>query len=132
MNRISQRLPHRGPALLVKEIVQRDGDRLVCEGEIPPTSAFADGGRAPAFLALELAAQSAALVESSTDEEPRIGYLVRIRRAQLAAPSVPTGVRLRTEIQPLGGSGGLRMFRVRVLLDGEEIASGDLTTVLTD
>ena len=59
-------------------------------------SPFAAQRRAPAFVAIELAAQAAALLEALVrteeggDGHPHVGYLVGVSEARFARPYLPT------------------------------------------
>jgi len=87
-------LPHAPPARLIRGVIEAEAERIVCAAEIPADHPLAVEGRAPAFLALEAAAQAAAVLEALArrdDPAPRSGYLVGIREARFAAPPLPVG-----------------------------------------
>jgi predicted hotdog family 3-hydroxylacyl-ACP dehydratase len=126
-------LPHRGPALLIEAVDALSADGITCWGLVPSESPFAADGWAPSFLGLEMGAQAAALFEAlrrehqANDAAPRLGYLVGIRHAQLAA-DLPVGRRLRVTVRPAGGAGPLGVYDVSVGEDGVEFARGSLST----
>jgi predicted hotdog family 3-hydroxylacyl-ACP dehydratase len=125
-------LPHRGPALLARRVVDRDAAGLVCEGAIPVTSPLAEGGRAPAFAALELAAQAAGLHEillagESGAAAPQIGYLVRVREAVFGG-DLPVATPVVVRVDRKGGAPPLTLYRLETTLAGAEIARGTLAT----
>ncbi|HSU83358.1 MAG TPA: hypothetical protein VLR69_13130, partial [Thermoanaerobaculia bacterium] len=79
-------LPHAPPARLIRGVIAAEAERIVCAAEVPPDHPLAAEGHAPAFLAVEAAAQGAAVLEALArreDPTPRIGYLVGIREARL-------------------------------------------------
>jgi predicted hotdog family 3-hydroxylacyl-ACP dehydratase len=126
-------IPHRGPARLVQTILEDPRpDVLVCGGRIPADSAFAAGGRVPAVVVLELAAQAAAVQQAlaaPAGDAARPGYLVAIRAASLRADDVAAGVRLITTVRRTGKAGPLATYDVTVNgPGGEEIASATLST----
>ena len=57
------RLPHSGAALFIRSIRELDEDRIVCAATVGAESPFNDCGHVPSFVALEIAAQAAALLE---------------------------------------------------------------------
>jgi predicted hotdog family 3-hydroxylacyl-ACP dehydratase len=126
-------IPHRGPARLVQTILEDPRpDVLVCGGRIPADSAFAAGGRVPAVVVLELAAQAAAVQQAlaaPAGDAARPGYLVAIRAASLSADEVAAGVRLIATVRRTGQAGPLATYDVTVNgPGGEEIASATLST----
>jgi predicted hotdog family 3-hydroxylacyl-ACP dehydratase len=126
-------IPHRGPARLVQTILEDPRpDVLVCAGRVPLDSAFAVGGRVPAVVVLELAAQAAAVQQAlaaPAGGAARPGYLVAIRAASLRADDVAAGVRLVATVRRTGQAGPLATYDVSVSgADGEEIVSAALST----
>ena len=126
-------IPHRGPARLVQAILEDPRpDVLVCGGRIPADSAFAAGGRVPAVVVLELAAQAAAVQQAlaaSAGYAARPGYLVAIRAASFHADDVAAGVPLIATVRRTGQAGPLATYDVTVNgPGGEEIVSATLST----
>lgn len=130
-------LPHTGPARWIRRVDADSGDPEVWTAiaQAPADSPFVAGGRAPAWLALELAAQAAAAGEAATAiavapattaaaasggagapgrRDPRPGYLVQARDVALAAATLdvtaPVAVRLALE----GRAGPLGLYRFAV------------------
>jgi predicted hotdog family 3-hydroxylacyl-ACP dehydratase len=127
-------LPHAPPARLIHAIAERQGEGLACLGTIPPDSPFAEDGRAPAYLGLEMAAQAAAVLEAldRTDAAPapQIGYLVGVRDARFHTLHLPVGRPLRVEVRPTGSAPPLAVYEIKVELDGEEVVTGTLSTYI--
>ncbi len=126
-------LPHGPRARFVTELLARGDDRATCRGAIPADHAAAGGGAAPAFVAVELAAQTAAALPAGEGETersgPRTGYLVRLREVELPRERIPLATALLAEVHREGAAGPLTRFRFRVCcLDGRDVASGTLTT----
>lgn len=113
-------IPHRPPILLVERIVEVLDGGLVCEGRIPADGPFADGERASAFLGIELAAQSAAVLEALRHGlgggPPPIGYLTSIREGRFEVPALPAGRPLLATVQRKGGVAPLALYSAEVKL----------------
>jgi hypothetical protein len=115
-------------------ILELDTDRITCQGRIPQDSPFAFGPRAPSFLAVELAAQAAALLELSGRPLPgdpleaRSGYLVRIRRAQFATPVLGVEQPMVVRATRTGAAPPLSSYTVEVSANETRVFSGQLST----
>lgn len=133
---VASLIPHRAPMLLVERIVDVFDGGMVCEGRVPADGPLAHGGRASAFLGVELAAQAAAVLEAlgraPGGGEPRIGYLASIRDARFVVPELPAGRPLLATVRRLGGVPPLAMYAVEVALaeDGRELLTATLSTYL--
>jgi predicted hotdog family 3-hydroxylacyl-ACP dehydratase len=135
---VAELLPHHGAARLLTDVVARDGAREIeCLGCIPGTSPFAAQGSAPAFMAIELAAQAAALLEALArgdaggDSQPRVGrvgYLVGVREARFTRPHVPTEETLRVQVRLLGEAPPLAKYAVTVSGPEADICHAILST----
>ena len=126
-------IPHRGPARLVQTILDdARTDVLVCAGRIPADSAFAVGGRAPAVIVLELAAQAAAVQQAlagPTGAAARPGYLVAVRAAIVRVDEVAANVPLVATVRRTGQAGPLATYDVSVIgPEGQEILTATLST----
>lgn len=147
-------LPHRPPIRLVEKILEVSAETTICRASISSRAPTADRGSASSILALEMAAQAAALIgasppaegsETADDSgksdksdksvsEPRVGYLVRIRDAKLYQPRLPIDEPLRVSVTRCGGAGSLSMFEVSVVAESEPdrlLAEGRLSTLVT-
>jgi predicted hotdog family 3-hydroxylacyl-ACP dehydratase len=129
-------VPQRGPARLVEAIVSAGAEEAVCRGRIPAASAFAADGRAPAVVAIELAAQAAAVQQALAAPAPggpRRGYLVSVRDAVLRVDAVEVEATLTAAVRRVGGAGALSTYEVRVTgAGGEEILTATLGTYAGD
>jgi 3-hydroxymyristoyl/3-hydroxydecanoyl-(acyl carrier protein) dehydratase len=108
-------LPHAPPARLIRGVIAAEAERIVCAAEIPPDHPLAVEGYAPAFLAVEAAAQGAAVLEAlarTEDPSPRIGYLVGIREARFAGPSLPVGRPFQVSARLAGSAPPLSIYEV--------------------
>ncbi|HYG65391.1 MAG TPA: hypothetical protein VEL74_22610 [Thermoanaerobaculia bacterium] len=128
-------VPHAPPALLVRTVLEAAAEGAACVVEIPAASPFAAGGRAPAFLGLEAAAQTAAVLESlaRTDASgPRLGYLVGVRDARFHTPWLPVDHPLRATVRLTGSAPPLAIYETRIDTgDGRELVTGTVSTYVT-
>lgn len=121
---VDRLLPHRAPALLLREILRWEDDEVSCSGAVPSEHPLASNGEAPIWLALEVGAQAGAVLAAllrNTDEtevEPRVGYLVGMRGCTLHAPAVPVGDSLEVRARRTGGAGPLALFAIEVRCEG--------------
>lgn len=129
-------LPHAPPALLLQAILEATEEAIVAIAEVSPLHPLVKDGRLPTFLALEAAAQAAAALEAlgrrgaPGPPGPQIGYLVGIRDARFAVPSLPAGKPLRVSARLEGGAFPLSRYAVAVGTTGCEVASGVISTFL--
>lgn len=125
-------LPHSPPAVLVERVLAFDGDTVVCLARIGADSPFVSDGRAPALVALEMAAQAAAMLPQRGDGTVgplRSGYLVRVRDVTLSRADLPAGAALVVTARRTDATGPLGVFAVDVRLDGEPVLAGTLATM---
>jgi 3-hydroxymyristoyl/3-hydroxydecanoyl-(acyl carrier protein) dehydratase len=123
-------LPHAPPARLVRGVVAAEAEGIVCVAAVPSDHPLAAGGRAPAFLAIEAAAQGAAALEALArrdDPVPRIGYLVGIREARLRAAALPVGRPFEVTARLAGSAPPLSVYEIAA---GEAVA-GTISTYVT-
>lgn len=127
-------MPHRAPALLVREIVRWDGEGVVCRGVVPEEHPLAAGGNAPVWLAMEMGAQAGAVLEALSrggageGGERRLGYLVGLRGCTFHVPTLPVGGVLEVGARQIGGAGPLVLFAVEVTgEDGGVLAAGQVS-----
>jgi predicted hotdog family 3-hydroxylacyl-ACP dehydratase len=125
-------IAHRGAALLVEAILDAGPGHAVCRGRVAAESAFAASGRAPAVMAIELAAQAAAVQQAlaaPAGVAPRPGYLVGVRDASLRAEVVPADAPLVATVRRVAQAGPLATYAVSVTgPDGAEILTATLST----
>ena len=123
-------LPHAPPARLVHGVLEVSAAGIVCAAEVPPSHPLAAAGRVPALLGIEAAAQAAAVLEAlarrEEDPGPRIGYLVGVREARFAVPSLPTGRPFRVSARLQGSAPPLSIYEIAV----DEAVTGTVSTFL--
>jgi 3-hydroxymyristoyl/3-hydroxydecanoyl-(acyl carrier protein) dehydratase len=132
---VASLVPHAPPALLVHSVLDASADALTGLAAIPAASPFVAAGRAPAFLALEAAAQGAAVLEALGRRDapgPRIGYLVGLRNARFSVPWLPAERLFRIAVRLSGSAPPLSIYEVTVEGGGGvELARGTLSTFST-
>jgi predicted hotdog family 3-hydroxylacyl-ACP dehydratase len=130
-------LPHQRTARLLTQVLRYDQDSIEAIGVIPAGHPLADRAGAPNFLALELGAQAAAVLEallrqhSSGEGGPRVGYLVRVRDAMFATGVLPVGSPLSVTATLEGAAPPLAMYKVTVA-DGDEILATALLSTYSE
>ena len=129
-----ERLPHAGPARLIEDVRSIEDHCIETVGAIPARSAWVDRGRVPAYVALELAAQSAAVFEIADGPEgegsapAEHGYIVRVRDLRCLRTDFPSDAALRASIRLEGSAAPLAMYRFEASANGEPIAAGTFST----
>jgi predicted hotdog family 3-hydroxylacyl-ACP dehydratase len=129
-------LPHTGTARLVTAVLRCDEASVAAVGEILAAHPLVRDGQAPAFLAIELGAQAAAVMEAMTRREshetgPVHGRLVRVRDAQFVRDTLPVDTPLDVTAHVLAKAAPLAVYRISVRLDGVERVTATLSTYAT-
>jgi len=131
-------IPHRSPMLFVDRMLGEADDGATCRGRVPHDCALVAGGVTPAFVALELAAQTAAVWEAwrrsraSTASALRMGYLVSLKDVVLHRSTIPADAELFASIRLVAAAAPLTTYAVEVVVEGDRALSGTIGTFLTD
>lgn len=134
---LDELLPHRPPMRFVEGVEMELDDGLVCAVRVPERSPFTTGNSAPALVALEMAAQSAAVFEALVRRRqteggpPRLGYLVGAHQVGFARGRVPAGRALAAVVRLSGIAPPLSTYAFEVADGSEVVASGAMSTWLT-
>jgi predicted hotdog family 3-hydroxylacyl-ACP dehydratase len=126
-------LPHSGVARFVEQVVESGELGGVCLARVSEGSPFAIGGKVPTFVALDIAAQAAAVLRStagSTSGGPpksRGGYLVGARDLHFAAGSFEVGEPLIVTVERSGCNGPLLVAQTTVASGERELFGGTLS-----
>lgn len=134
--RLDELLPHEPPMRFVERVVALTDEGMTGLARIPDECALVDQGTAPALVALEAAAQVAAVWESlrrwrkEASPRPRIGYLVSVRDATLHREFITAGADLYASIRLLTLSGPLCTYAVEVITEGALMLRGVIGTYL--
>jgi len=130
-------LPHRPPMRFVEGIETETDGGIVCAVRIPEQSPFTERRSAPALVALEMAAQSAAVFEAlrrfreAGEAGARVGYLVGARDVRFARARVPAGETLFAAVRLSGIALPLCTYAFDVAQGSEVVASGTVSTWIT-
>lgn len=139
--RIHELIPHRPPMLFVERLLGEADDGAGCLGRIPHDCALVARGHAPAFVALECAAQTAAVWEAlrrSRDAgasglaSPKTGYLVSIRDVVLYRHTIPADADLIATVRLTALAPPLANYGVDVSVEGACALRGTIGTYLSD
>jgi len=134
---LDELLPQRPPMRFVMAVKALGDDGLTCAVRVPEYSAFAELGSAPAYVALEMAAQSAATFEGlrrvreGASGGPHIGFLVGVRAARFTRTVVPVGETLVATIQLAALAPPLATYSFEVGAGSDVVATGAVSTWLT-
>ena len=126
-------IPHAPPARLVHEVLDVSTEAGVCVVGIPNGNPFAEDGRAPAYVGLEAAAQTAAVLEAlawTAGTGPRIGYLVGIRNARFRTACLPVDTPLRATVRLQGSAPPLSIYEVSLDQGNESLLTGVISTYI--
>lgn len=131
-------IPHRPPMLFVERILGEAEDGATCLGRVPSACALVTGGVAPAFVALEAAAQAAAVWEALCRSrtvgscETRTGYLVSLRDVVLHRRTIPAEADLIATVRLVAAAPPLTTYDATVTVDGGLALRGTIGTFLSE
>jgi len=129
-------LPHAPPARFIQSILGASDEEIVCVAEFPRLHPLAEGNWFPAYTGIEAAAQAAAVLEALNRRQehpgPRRGYLVGVREARFANPTLAAGRPLRVSARFQGGASPLSIYQISVGSPGREVVAGTISTFLAD
>ena len=131
-------IPHRPPALFVDRILGEADDGATCLGRVPAEFALVSEGSAPALVALEAAAQTAAVWEALRRRRAtgrpavRTGYLVSIKDAVLHRGTIDVDAELIASVRLEASMAELTTYAVDVSVEGGLALKGTIGTYLGD
>ena len=134
---IDQLLPQRPPMQFLTSIWADLEDGLVGRARIPQRCPLVTQGSAPAFAALEAAAQAAAAWEGihrrgeGGDQQPQIGYLVGWRDVAVFAEQVAADEPFWVRARLTAAAPPLTHFEVEAASDDHLILRGSIATFVT-
>ena len=134
---LSELIPHRPPMLFVERILGEADDGATCLGRVPGACALVAGGSTPAFVALEAAAQTAAVWEAlrrsraSGTAEARMGYLVSLKDVVLHRRTIPADTDLIASVRLVAEAAPLTTYAVDVVVEGGLALRGTIGTYLS-
>ena len=131
-------LPHRSPMRFVERVFERTDERIVCEASIPSACPLVCEGAAPAIVAIEAAAQAAAvgealrrIVAGARDAAPS-GYLVSLRDIELAVATIPVDAPLIVVVRLQSMALPLSTYAVDAFHRNRPVLRGRIGTFLAD
>jgi 3-hydroxymyristoyl/3-hydroxydecanoyl-(acyl carrier protein) dehydratase len=135
---LQELIPHRPPMLFVERIVGEAEDGATCLGRVPGACALVASGSTPAFVALEAAAQTAAVWEALRRSREagvhttRTGYLVSLSDVVLHQRTIPADADLIASIRLVATAPPLATYAVDVAVEGGLALRGTIGTYLSD
>jgi len=135
---VASLVPQQPPMRFVTSVVAEAPDGLTCAAQIPAACALVSEGSAPALVALEAAAQTAAAWEAmrrwreAAAASPRMGYLVALRDVDFFAERIPAERTFLASARLAATAPPLMHYAVEIALDARPILRGTVATVLAD
>ncbi len=116
---VTEILPHRGPAVVLKAVQSADGSSIYCLTIPLGASCLARDGVVPAVMGLEVLAQAAAAFLGYGDgARPLGGYLVSARFVELKVAQLPSSESLVAQVEQIATSGPSAAFSARLMSEG--------------
>jgi len=131
-------IPHRPSMRFVERILGEAEDGATCLGRVPAACALVTQGVTPAFVALEAAAQTAAVWEAlrrlrdAGAPSVKMGYLVSLRDVVLYRNAIPADADLIATVRLLATAPPLTTYTVEVAVEGDGALRGTIGTYLID
>ncbi len=135
---LDELIPHRPPMRFVERILGEAEDGATCLSRVPAACALVSRGVTPAFVALEAAAQTAAVWEAlrrshdAGTSTVRMGYLVSLRDVFLNRLTIPADADLIVTIRLVATAPPLTTYTVDVTVEGDCALRGTIGTYLSD
>jgi len=128
---ITELVPHRGAMLLIDRLLEDDADMVRVEATIKPGELFLAPEGLPAWVGVELMAQTVAswagLRALEAKRPVQLGFLLGTRRYECSRPFFPVGSRVQIEArQEMVGENGLAVFACKLFLEQELVATAQL------
>jgi predicted hotdog family 3-hydroxylacyl-ACP dehydratase len=131
-------LPHRGPMLLIDEILTLDDSCAVTSSVVTGKWPLCDGRNASPIVLIELAAQTAGIHNGFIREKKEgtaagtRGWIVGIRQARFWVDALPVGTRLVTRTENQMEFEGFRDICGRVAIEERMVAEIALQLLRAD
>ena len=119
-------MPHSGSMLLIDRVIDYGPEHIVAEVDVGPHLPCYLDGWVPAYLGIEVMAQSIAawsgIRRDAPDSRPPIGFLLGTRRFESMLAFFQVGSTLKTHSQQVHENDGLAMFECKMdLIDADGI-----------
>jgi len=132
---IQARVPHAGSMCLIDHVKQWDEGQLLCQADCsPPDHPLRSEGKLPASVAIEYAAQAAAIHGSLLDgvNDARPGYLVKLSKVTLHSEYlVDTTNIINIAVQLISRSDLSCLYAFEVKEGPQHLAAGRLMIAFT-
>lgn len=129
---IENYVAHRPPALLLDKLLEAQESSIRCEVTITEDSFLCDGGKVPAYAAIEYIAQSIACyagVGAADKGAPaKLGFLLGVRKFKSKRPYFKVGDTLVIESSLVFNEENIGSFNGKVSINSEEVVTALLTT----
>lgn len=116
---ITELVPHAAPMILLDRFVEPLADGCVCERSIGADGLLVEAEGLPAYVGVELMAQSIAAYSGYTawrnGEPVQLGFLIAVPKWQTECDHFPTGQTLRIHVRREWGDGQLMRFTGEIL-----------------
>ncbi len=131
---VADLVPHTGVARLITHIVSASATSIDAAGAIPSRHPLVTNAGAPALLAIELGAQTAAAMEAlarraaSGHAAAQTGSLVRVREARFHRAWLPVDTPIQVVAELIGAAPPLAIYRIVATLDGAPVLEAVIST----
>jgi 3-hydroxymyristoyl/3-hydroxydecanoyl-(acyl carrier protein) dehydratase len=131
-------LPQRPPMRFVTCVLDERPDGLACGACIPSGCGLAPAGEAPSLVALEAAAQTAAVWEASRRTReggvsgPRVGYVVSIRDVMFFTEHIAADEHFVAEVRLVQVALPMTGYEVQATVGNAIVLRGRIATFLTE
>ena len=127
---LDELVAHRGAMRLVDRIVEISETHAVAETLIRSDNLFFSDGNVPAYVGLEMMAQTIAAIDGmsrrNAGQPPKIGFLLGCRRYNALRAAFDENDLLTTHADMVFTDGAMFSFDCRIARGGEEIANASL------
>jgi len=135
---IAELVPHAGRMVLLDDIIEHDGDHILCRARTGPPGEhpLASDGQLPAEILAEYGAQAIAVhggLLNNLETAPRPGRLVALGRFLLYCSSLKRDCRLAVRAQRLAGDSNGQVYDFEVSdVENGLLAQGRATIMFAD
>ena len=126
-------LPHRGSALLIDAITEFDEEHITTSSQPGDDFPYAQDGRIPSVVCIELIAQSVAafvgMLHRMKNEPPRIGYLIGTPRMKFHCEDFAVGSAVTVQATCVLRNENAGTFSATVSIGEQTLAEGSVTVI---
>jgi predicted hotdog family 3-hydroxylacyl-ACP dehydratase len=134
---LDELVAHRGPMRLIDRVIEVSHTHAVAEADVRTDNLFFIAGRGvPAYVAIELLAQTIAAVDGfirhDAGQPPKIGFLLGCRRYVARCPYISSGETLKARAEMIFADGAMFSFDCRIDDSVGEFAKARLNVYAPD